>query len=209
MLLRSIRNRSKSMAVIEPVSLHGEYGSLIPLEESHEEALAVASAGGDLWKLWYTNVPSPEDMRADIAMRLGMQADGSMLAFTVLDADGVPAGMTTFCNIAADLPRVEIGYTWYARRVQRSPLNTQCKRLLLGHAFDELGCIAVEFRTSSFNRASRRAIERIGARLDGILRSHRFHPNGVLRDTCVYSIIALEWPGVRAQLDAMLAGDVY
>lgn len=195
------------MVAIEPLELHGKFASLVPLDESHEAALAAASAEGDLWRLWYTDVPSPETMGSNIAMRLRRRDEGEMLPFTVLDADGVPVGMTTFANIDAQSPRVEIGYTWYARRVQRTPLNTQCKRLLLAHAFDDLGCIAVEFRTSSYNRASRRAIERIGGKLDGTLRSHRLHSNGVVRDTCVYSIIAMEWPGVCAQLDAMLAGE--
>lgn len=192
------------MKPTDPVSLRGTCASLVPLSPEHGEALAVASAEGELWRLWYTDVPSPKDMAANIAMRLARHAAGEMLPFAVLDANGVPVGMTTFCNIDVASPRVEIGYTWYARRVQRTGLNTQCKRLLLAHAFDTLGCIAVEFRTSSFNRASRRAIERIGGKLDGILRSHRHHANGVLRDTCVYSIVAGEWPTVRVHLDAML-----
>jgi RimJ/RimL family protein N-acetyltransferase len=131
-----------------------------------------------------------------------------MLPFTVLDTAGVPVGMTTFAAIDRSAPRVEIGYTWYARHVQRSAVNTQCKLLMLRHAFEAMECIAVEFRTSSFNRASRRAIERIGGKLDGVLRSHRRHANGVLRDTYVYSIIACEWPGVKTQLQAMLDGSV-
>jgi RimJ/RimL family protein N-acetyltransferase len=192
---------------IAPVELRGAYASLVPLALDHAPALGEASADGELFRLWYTDVPSPDTMEENIRMRLARQDAGEMLPFTVLDAEGEPVGMTTFANIDAAAPRVEIGYTWYARRVQRTLLNTQCKRLMLGHAFDNLGCIAVEFRTSTFNRASRRAIERIGGKLDGILRSHRFHRNGVLRDTCVYSIIAPEWPGVRTQLDAMLAGE--
>ncbi len=194
------------MALIEAVTLNGPYGSLVPLSLEHEPALADASAGGDLFKLWYTNVPSPDTMGANIRWRLEQQEAGEMLPFTVLDSQGVPAGMTTFTNIDATTPRVEIGYTWYARRAQRTPLNTQCKLLLLAHAFDTLGCLAVEFRTSTYNRASRRAIERIGGKLDGILRNHRYHSNGVVRDTCVYSIIAPEWPGVKVQLEAMLEG---
>jgi RimJ/RimL family protein N-acetyltransferase len=188
----------------DPVILEAKHASLVPLDIAHHDALCAASADGDIWKLWYTDVPSSGDMRAEIERRLSLQARGSMLPFTVLDAEGVPAGMTTFMNIDADTPRLEIGSTWYAGRVQRSALNTQCKRLLLTHAFEVLGCIAVEFRTSSYNRASRRAIERIGGKLDGILRSHRYHRNGVLRDTCVYSIVASEWPGVKVHLDAML-----
>lgn len=196
------------MATFEPVTLQGDHGSLVPLSLEHGDALGVAAAEGDLHKLWYTDIPSPETMADNIRMRLARQEQGEMLPFTVLDAAGEPVGMTTFANIDAVTPRAEIGYTWYARRAQRTALNTQCKRLLLAHAFEHLGCIAVEFRTSSYNRASRRAIERIGGKLDGILRSHRLHSNGVLRDTCVYSILDSEWPGVKTQLDAMLAGIV-
>ncbi len=196
------------MATFEPITLQGDHGSLVPLSLEHGDALGVAAAEGDLHKLWYTDIPSPETMVENIRMRLARQEQGEMLPFTVLDATGEPVGMTTFANIDAVTPRAEIGYTWYARRAQRTALNTQCKRLLLAHAFDHLGCIAVEFRTSSYNRASRRAIERIGGKLDGILRSHRLHSNGVLRDTCVYSILDSEWPGVKTQLDAMLAGIV-
>lgn len=196
------------MATFEPITLQGDHGSLVPLSLEHGDALGVAAAEGDLHKLWYTDIPSPETMVENIRMRLARQEQGEMLPFTVLDATGEPVGMTTFANIDAVTPRAEIGYTWYARRAQRTALNTQCKRLLLAHAFDHLGCIAVEFRTSSYNRASRRAIERIGGKLDGVLRSHRLHSNGVLRDTCVYSILDSEWPGVKTQLDAMLAGIV-
>ncbi len=189
---------------IAPVELRGAYASLVPLALEHAPALAGASADGELFRLWYTDVPSPDTMEENIRMRLARQDAGEMLPFTVLDAEGIPVGMTTFANIDAAAPRVEIGYTWYAGRVQRTALNSQCKLLLLAHAFESIGCIAVEFRTSSFNRASRRAIERLGAKLDGVLRSHRRHSNGVLRDTCVYSIIAPEWPGVKAQLESML-----
>lgn len=191
---------------IEPVELRGVHASLVPLVPDHAPALAQASSDGELFRLWYTDVPAPSDMASNIRMRLERQAAGEMLPFTVLDRSGVPVGMTTFANIDAASPRVEIGYTWYARRVQRTALNSECKLLLLGHAFERIGCIAVEFRTSSFNRASRRAIERLGAHLDGVLRSHRYHRNGVLRDTCVYSITASQWPGVKAQLQAMLEG---
>ncbi|EAQ97336.1 GNAT family N-acetyltransferase [Congregibacter litoralis] len=191
----------------DPVSLEGEFASLVPLQEDHADALALASGDGEVWRAWYTNVPAPADVAAEIARRLGEQRAGRMLPFTVLDQAGVPAGMTTYMNIDATSPRVEIGSTWYAKRVQRTSLNTQCKRLLLAHAFESLGCIAVEFRTSSYNRASRRAIERIGAKADGILRNHSRHQNGTLRDTCVYSILDSEWPGVKAQLDHMLGFD--
>jgi RimJ/RimL family protein N-acetyltransferase len=150
-------------------------------------------------------VPKPEDMTKEIDRRLGLQKAGSMLPFTVFDAAGKIAGMTTYMNIDAPNRRVEIGSTWYAKRVQRSPLNTQCKLLLLAHAFEAINCIAVEFRTHFFNHQSRRAIERLGARQDGILRNHQIAPNGTLRDTVVFSIIASEWPTVKAHLTYQLS----
>jgi RimJ/RimL family protein N-acetyltransferase len=187
-----------------PVTLAGAHCRLLPLQPDHADALADAARDGELWKLWYTSIPSPEQMDAEIERRLGLQQSGAMLPFTVLDAAGTPVGMTTYMNIDATHKRVEIGSTWYARRVQRTPLNTEAKRLLLGHAFDALGCIAVEFRTHRFNTQSRRAIERLGAQLDGILRAHQRDTGGRLRDTAVYSITAAEWPTVRAHLDWQL-----
>lgn len=184
-----------------PVTLRGRNATLEPLAPSHHEGLVEAVKDGALWTLWYTNVPAPDGMAAEIDRRLALQAAGSMLPFTVFDAAGNCAGMTSYMNVDAKNRRVEIGSTWYAERVQRTALNTECKRLLLGHAFDALDCIAVEFRTGFFNHRSRRAIERLGAKPDGILRSHMLYKNGTLRDTCVYSIIAAEWPGVKAHLD--------
>jgi RimJ/RimL family protein N-acetyltransferase len=192
------------MPWLEPVSLRGEHARLEPLSHDHLEGLTAAVKDGELWKLWYTFVPRAEDMRKEIDRRLGLQAAGSMLPFTVLDGDGKIAGMSTYMNADAPNRRVEIGSTWYARRVQRSALNTQCKLLLLGHAFETLDCIAVEFRTHFFNHQSRRGIERLGAKLDGILRNHQIAPNGTLRDTVVYSIIAGEWPTVKAHLNYQL-----
>ncbi|MFM9862819.1 MAG: GNAT family N-acetyltransferase [Micropepsaceae bacterium] len=183
-----------------PVTLRGRYASLEPLTPAHHDGMVEATKDGALWKLWYTSVPSPEGMRQEIERRLELQAKGAMLPFAVLDADGRVAGMTTFMNIDAVYKRVEIGSTWYASRVQRTPLNTECKLMLMGHAFEMLGCIAVEYRTSFFNQQSRRAIERLGAKLDGILRSHQRHADGSLRDTCVYSIVAGEWPAVKTHL---------
>ena len=188
-----------------PIELTGQHVRLIPLAQEHEAALADAVRDGELWKLWYTAIPTPEGVATEIARRLGLQASGSMLPFAVLDASGTPVGMTTYMNIDATHRRVEIGSTWYAPRVQRGPLNTECKRLLLGHAFEALDCIAVEFRTHRFNTQSRRAIERLGAQLDGILRNHQRAANGSLRDTAVYSITADEWPAVKAHLDWQLA----
>lgn len=192
------------MTFVSPVTLRGKHASLAPLSHDHLEGLREAVADGELWKLWYTAIPKPEAMAAEIDRRLGLFEKGSMLPFTVLDAEGRPAGMTTFMNVDATNRRVEIGSTWYARRVQRTALNTECKLLLLSHAFETLGCIAVELRTSFFNQQSRRAIERIGAKLDGVLRSHMLHSNGSRRDTCVYSIVDGEWPAVRANLAFML-----
>jgi N-acetyltransferase len=188
------------MTWLSPVTLNGPHARLEPLSRDHKDGLVAAVEDGELWKLWYTSIPSPETMDAEIARRLDLQASGAMLPFTVLDAGGKIAGMTTYMNIDAANRRVEIGSTWYAQRVQRTPLNTQCKLLLLTHAFEKLNCIAVEFRTHFFNHQSRRGIERLGAKLDGILRSHQVAPNGTLRDTVVYSIIASEWPTVKAHL---------
>jgi RimJ/RimL family protein N-acetyltransferase len=192
------------MPWLEPVSLHGQHARLEPLSHDHRDGLTEAVKDGELWKLWYTFVPRAEDMGKEIDRRLGLQAAGSMLPWTAFDAEGKVAGMTTYMNVDAANRRVEIGSTWYARRVQRSALNTQCKLLLLTHAFEKLDCIAVEFRTHFFNHASRRGIERLGAKLDGILRSHQVAPNGTLRDTVVYSITASEWPTVKAHLDYQL-----
>ncbi len=188
----------------DPVSLSGPHAQLKPLSHDHCDGLAEAVKDGELWKLWYTSIPNPADMRKEIDRRLALQAAGSMLPFTVFDADGQIAGMSTYMNVDAANRRVEIGSTWYARGVQRSALNTQCKWLLLTHAFEKLDCIAVEFRTHFFNHQSRRGIERLGAKRDGILRNHLIAPNGTLRDTVVYSIIAAEWPTVKAHLNYQL-----
>jgi RimJ/RimL family protein N-acetyltransferase len=188
----------------DPVVLTGDHAKLEPLKREHRDALIDAVKDGGLWNLWYTSVPSPDKMDVEIERRLGLQAKGSMLPFTVRNAHGRIVGMTTFMNIDATHKRVEIGSTWYARVVQRTPLNTECKLMLLRHAFENLSCIAVEFRTHFFNHQSRRAIERLGAKQDGILRSHQVAPNGSLRDTVVFSIIASEWPTVRAHLTYQL-----
>ncbi|MDB5567222.1 MAG: GCN5-related N-acetyltransferase [Tardiphaga sp.] len=192
------------MPWLEPVTLSGPHARLEPLSPAHVDGLIEAVGDGDLSKIWYTAIPTPEKMPAEIARRLALQAAGAMLPFTVSDADGKIAGMTTYMNVDAANRRVEIGSTWYAKRVQRTGLNTQCKLLLLTHAFEKLDCIAVEFRTHFFNHQSRRGIERLGAKLDGILRSHQIAPNGTLRDTVVYSIIAAEWPTVKAHLTYQL-----
>ncbi|MBR1166134.1 GNAT family N-acetyltransferase [Bradyrhizobium yuanmingense] len=188
----------------DPITLRGQHARLEPLSHDHREGLVEAVKDGELSKLWYTAIPLPENMGKEIDRRLGLQAAGSMLPFTVFDAGGTIVGMTTYMNIDAANRRVEIGSTWYGKSAQRGPLNTQCKLLLLRHAFETLNCIAVEFRTHFFNHQSRRAIERLGAKQDGILRSHQIAPNGTLRDTVVYSITAAEWPTVQAHLEFQL-----
>ena len=188
------------MAFLDPVTLKGRYAGLAPLSLNHHDALAEAVRDGELWKLWYTAIPAPEGMKAEIERRLDLQSKGTMLPFTVLDASGTPVGMTTYMNIDAASRRLEIGSTWYRQSAQRGPLNTGCKLLLLTHAFETLDCIAVEFRTHVLNSQSRRAIERLGAKLDGILRRHLIQPNGTIRDSAVYSITAAEWPMVKSHL---------
>ncbi|MCR9214206.1 MAG: GNAT family N-acetyltransferase [Proteobacteria bacterium] len=193
------------MTWITPITLEDEMVQLAPLEPSHEADLKEATEDGELWKLWYTLVPSAEEMEGEIKKRMAQQEAGSMLPFTVIDRkSGRAVGMTTYMNIDQTGRRVEIGSTWYAKSVQRTGLNTRCKKLLLTHAFEELGCNAVEFRTHFHNRKSRRAIERLGAKLDGILRNHMIAKDGTLRDTCVYSIIAGEWPAVKSNLTYMI-----
>jgi len=196
------------MAACEPwppaVELAGAHARLVPLAREHAGGLAEAVRDGELWKLWYTSVPPPERMAAEIERRLGLRECGSMLPFTVLDAAGRIVGMTTYMNIDAQHRRVEIGSTWTAASAQRTGLNTESKLLLLAHAFEALDCIAVEFRTHRLNTRSRRAIERLGAQLDGILRAHQRTADGSLRDTAVYSIVAAEGPAVRANLRWLL-----
>ncbi len=190
--------------ITAPVALQGQHVRLEPLRPDHAPALVEAAKDGELWQLWYTAIPAPDRVAVEIERRLALFSAGSMLPWAVLDAAGKPVGMTTYMNIDNAHQRVEIGSTWYARSVQRTPLNTEAKRLLLAHAFEALGCIAVEFRTHRFNQQSRRAIERLGAQLDGMLRNHQRAANGTLRDTAVYSITADEWPTVRAHLDFQL-----
>jgi RimJ/RimL family protein N-acetyltransferase len=195
---------------ISPISLSARHVQLMPLSHAHHDALVESVRDGELWNHWYTAIPTPEAMGAEITRRLDLQAKGSMCPFAVIDsATNQAVGMTTYMNIDAANRRVEIGSTWYRQSVQRSPLNTEAKRLLLAHAFEQLNCIAVEFRTHFFNQQSRRAIERLGAKLDGVLRSHQINPHpmapGALRDTCVYSIVASEWPNVKTHLDYQLA----
>jgi len=191
----------------QPITLSGRHVALEPLAYAHHDELVDAVRDGELWKLWYTAVPTAEGMRTEIERRLGLQKTGSMLPFAVRSlVGGKIVGMTTYMNIDANNRRVEIGSTWYAKSVQRTPLNTEAKLLLLTHAFEALSCIAVEFRTGFFNFTSRRAIERLGAKQDGILRSHQRYADGSLRDTVAFSIIASEWAAVKQHLQFKLAG---
>jgi RimJ/RimL family protein N-acetyltransferase len=193
------------MTDFHPITLEGTKVRLVPLALSHCDDLAAAVRDGELWKLWYTSVPEPENVAAEIERRLALQSAGTMAPFAVVDPITNSAiGMTTYMNIDQANRRVEIGSTWYASSYQRTGLNTEAKLLLLTHAFDRLGCIAVEFRTHIRNQQSRRAIERLGAKLDGILRHHSYAKDGTLRDTVVYSIIAPEWPAVRVHLESLL-----
>ncbi len=186
----------------QPLVLQGQHARLEPLRADHASALSEAVQDGQLWKLWFTTIPTPAGMADEVQRRLDLQTSGSMLPFVVFSVtDGRLAGMTTYMNIDRKNRRLEIGSTWYRQSLQRTGLNTECKRMLLGHAFEQLHCIAVEFRTHWHNTASRRGIERLGAKLDGVLRNHQVLPNGSLRDTCVYSITDSEWPAVRAHLD--------
>lgn len=190
---------------IEPVTLQGQFVVLEPLAREHEEALSMAARDGELWKLWYTSVPSPETTHAYIETALDMREHKEALPFVVREkVSGQVVGSTRFFNVEPPQRRLEIGYTWYAQRVQRSAINTECKLLLLGHAFEQLRCIAVEFRTHWMNQASRAALARLGAKQDGVLRNHQIGPNGILRDTVVFSIIQSEWPTVKRHLQFKL-----
>jgi len=189
----------------EALSIEGKYISVIPLSLDHQFDLEEATADGDLHRLWYTSIPKPDGIRNEIERRLQLRQSGSMLPFSIIEKSSKKVvGMTTYMNIDVTNHRVEIGSTWYRKSVQRSSLNTECKLLLLRHAFEEMDCIAVEFRTHFINQQSRKAIERLGAKFDGTLRSHMKMANGTIRDTAVYSIIASEWATVKANLTWML-----
>jgi RimJ/RimL family protein N-acetyltransferase len=194
------------MPFAEPVTLHGLLVTLEPLSREHCAELEEAVRDGELWNLWYTSVPRPEGVAAEVDRRLALQDAGSMLPFvTRRVTDGRLIGMTTYMNIDAANRRVEIGSTWNAQSAHGTGTNAESKLLLLRHAFETLDCIAVEFRTHWMNAQSRAAIERLGAKQDGVLRSHHMMPDGSLRDTVVYSVIASEWPMVRNGLELRLA----
>jgi RimJ/RimL family protein N-acetyltransferase len=189
---------------LQPVTLAGRHVRLEPLARAHVEGLQRAAADGELWKLWYTSVPAPDATAGYVDTALALQAQGLALPFVVRDANGEIVGCTRFGNVDAANLRVEIGWTWYAKRCQRTGLNTEAKLLLLTHAFETLHCAAVEFRTSWFNHASRNAIARLGAKQDGVLRNHMRMADGSYRDTVVFSIIANEWPMVKRHLQFKL-----
>jgi RimJ/RimL family protein N-acetyltransferase len=189
------------MAFVEPVTLRSRGVALVPLALAHEEGLRAAAADGELWKIRVTSVPEPQDTRDYIEAALAGREAGHRFAFAVTDeASGTVLGSTSFHDILPSVKRVEIGYTWYARRCQRTHVNTTCKLLMMTHAFDTLGCHVVGWRTDNFNHASQRAIERLGARKDGVIRGHALRRDGTIRDTVMYSLRSGEWPEVRAQL---------
>ena len=189
------------MAFVQPVTLRSNGLRLEPLALAHEDGLAAAAADGQLWRLRVTSVPEPQETRAYIETALQMREQGSRFAFAVIDeATGRVLGSTSFHDIIPAVRRVEIGYTWYARSVQRSHVNTTAKLLMLGHAFDQLGCHVVGWRTDNFNFASQRAIQRLGAKKDGVIRGHALRRDGTIRDTVMYSLRAGEWPESRAHL---------
>ena len=194
------------MVPVAPVTLEGHSVRLEPLSVDHEAGLAAAAADGQLWKLWYTSVPEPAGTRGYIDAALEGQRAGHMLPWAVRDlATSTIAGSTRYHDIVPTADRVEIGYTWYAQRCQRTHINTACKLLLLMHAFDTLNCAVVGLRTDNFNFASQRAIEALGAKKDGVIRHHHPRRDGTVRDTVIYSILASEWPDVKRHLELRLA----
>nr|WP_296017536.1 GNAT family protein [uncultured Acidovorax sp.] len=189
------------MAFVEPVTLRDRGVRLEPLALSHEEGLRSAAADGELWKLRITSVPEPQDTRAYIEAALKMREDGNRFAFAVVDdATGKVLGSTSYHDIVPAVKRVEIGWSWYRKSVQRTHVNTTAKLLMMGHAFDTLGCHVVGWRTDNYNFASQRAIERLGAKKDGVLRGHALRRDGTIRDTVMYSMRSGEWPEAKAQL---------
>jgi len=189
------------MAFVEPVTLSDHGIKLVPLSLAHEEGLQAAAKDGELWRLRITSVPEPDQTRRYIEDALAMRDAGNRFAFAVLDAaSGVVLGSTSYHDILPSVRRVEIGYTWYAKRCQRTHVNTTCKLLMMGHAFDTLGCPVVGWRTDNFNFASQIAIERLGAKKDGVIRGHAVRRDGTIRDTVMYSMRSGEWPEARAQL---------
>ena len=194
------------MIKVSPITLEGHGVRLEPLTPHHQDDLRGAAADGRLWELWFAGVPEPDRVDSYIASALDGQAAGLMLPWAVRELEtGTIVGTTRYHDIVAEIDRVEIGYTWYARRWQRTHLNTSCKLLLFEHAFDRLGCQVVGLRTDNFNFTSQRAIERLGAKKDGVIRHHRARRDGTVRDTVIYSVLKQEWPDVRRHLVLRLA----
>jgi RimJ/RimL family protein N-acetyltransferase len=188
-----------------PVTLTGTHVQLLPMDKKYLSQLQEAVKDGELWRLWYTSVPTPDQMENWISKALEEQQSGVSCPFVVVrKTDNRIVGSTRYMNIEKDIHRLEIGTTWYSKSAQRSPVNSECKLLLLEHAFENLMCLAVEFRTHRLNVQSRRAIERLGAQFDGVLRNHRISANGTVRDTVVYSVIASEWENVKSNVHFML-----
>ncbi|HYG05037.1 MAG TPA: GNAT family N-acetyltransferase [Stenotrophomonas sp.] len=185
-------------------TLGGRHATLEPLRAEHADELRGALGAGELSRLWYTNVPAPAQAGDYVQAALRMQAEGSALPFAVRDAGGQVVGTTRFYDLAPEVPRLSIGYTWYAPGAQRTGVNTEAKLMLLEHAFERLGCLSVVFETSWFNHASRAAIARLGVRQDGVLRGHKRHADGSVRDTVIFSILDSEWPAVRRHLQFRL-----
>ena len=189
------------MSFVQPLVMRHNGVRLEPLALSHEDGLRAAAADGELWKLRITSVPEPHETRAYIETALQMRADGNRFAFAVVDdATGTVLGTTSYHDILPAVKRVEIGWTWYRKSAQRSHVNTTAKLLMMGHAFDQLGCNVVGWRTDNYNFASQRAIERLGAKKDGVIRVHALRRDGTIRDTVMYSMRSGEWPEARAQL---------
>jgi N-acetyltransferase len=189
----------------QPVTLEGHGVRLEPLERKHHDGLAAAAQDGKLWELWFTTVPAPSETQKYIDSALQGQKDGTMLAWAVVEAkSGAIVGSTRYHDIIPAADRVEIGYTWYGKRWQRSHVNTVCKLLLFSNAFEQVGCAVVGLRTDNFNFASQRAIEALGAKKDGVIRHHWPRRNGTVRDTVMYSVLAAEWPDVKRHLETRL-----
>jgi RimJ/RimL family protein N-acetyltransferase len=194
------------MIEIRPITLEGHGIRLEPLTDEHHDGLVAAAADGRLWELWFTSVPEPKQTRPYIDQALAGQRDGHMLPWAVRElSSGTIIGSTRYHDIVTGIDRVEIGYTWYGKRWQRTYVNTSCKLLLLSHAFDALGCKVVGLRTDNFNFASQRAIEALGAKKDGVIRHHMARRDGTVRDSVMYSILASEWPVVKRHLEFRLA----
>ena len=189
------------MAFVEPVTLSAHGVTLVPLSLEHEGGLKAAAADGELWKLRITSVPEPENTRKYIEDAMAMREAGNRFAFAVTDGTtGQVLGCTSYHDIVPAVRRMEIGWTWYAKSHQRTHVNTVCKLLMMGHAFDTLGCHVVGWRTDNYNFASQRAIERLGAKKDGVIRGHALRRDGTIRDTVMYSMRSGEWPEAKAQL---------